>query len=266
MLPALKISTFNFATFAGASALNPMSGITEGSFVHRPLIDLLSDAVRLAGVSHLEQAPPDLRNAAAKASLLHCIFSLECAANCCLASLDYSKRLQVAADRFQVLEKFEFALVHFSEERLDRGRPEVQSVAELLSLRNDYVHPKVRSVPAKHSQSGESLELPEETWPTLGIAKESNRWNYSDAKVGLLAVDAFLTYYLITLSKFTLSQTTTLLLPELIIPSGPQYAFVIEHREALLQAREGMLIPFAFLNLDGPFDSEISYASPTLSN
>ena len=162
-----------------------MSDAPEVTIRNRPFIDLFTDAIRFSGVAHIPSAPADLRTAAAKAAILHCVLSLEAAANSLLADLAYSSRLRDAADRFQTLEKFEFALYHISERVLDRGTQQVRAVAQLLKVRNDYVHPKIRTATGAFSEADQTLHLSEATYDELKISQEPRRWHYDSAKTAL---------------------------------------------------------------------------------
>lgn len=234
-----------------------MSEAFKVTFKSRQFIDLLTDALRFSGVAHMS-APADLRTAAAKASVLHCVFCLEATANSLLSDLDYSSRLREATDRFQTLEKFEFVLYHISQRIMDRGTRQVQAVAQLLKVRNDYVHPKIRSADGAFSEANKTVDYPDEKYDVLGIPVEPRRWHYDSAKLALVTTDNFLRYYLLDLCGFTPPDAMATLLPVLNTPDGPKQVFVVEHRDVLIKAKEGMGLSFAYLDLTREFDSVIT--------
>jgi len=235
-----------------------MTDLVTVTLRQRPFIDLFSDAVRYSGLAHIQSAPADLRAAGAKACVLHCVLSMEGAINGILADLDFSLELKKMADRFQPLEKYEFALSFISEKKLDRGSSVVQSVAQLFRIRNEYVHSKSRSKTGDYSKKERIIDFPHEEFEHVHIPKEPRRWNYGDAKTALGATDSFLTYFFIDLCCWTPRNTMATLLPVLETPEGPKQVFVTEHREVLLRANEGMALPMAFLDLDRPIEEYIT--------
>lgn len=226
-------------------------------FVRRPFEDLLSDAVRLAGLSHMTSLPLDLRNAGAKGSILNSVLALEAAANCLVARFQYSSRMKDMVERFQPLEKFEFVAWHISDDRLDRGREVVQSIAELFALRNEYVHPKVRQVTTAFHQATAQIEQASEQWPTLKISRATQDWEYTSAKRCLVVADDFLSHFLIDLCKFTPKMSQEALFPTVTMPDGEKVITVPENRDILQKAKERMGLSFRFLDLDTAIESYV---------
>lgn len=230
----------------------------------RPFSDLFSDALRHLDIALAGKAPADLRNAAAKACILNCALTFEGVANSLLYDLDYSSRLRDTADRFQPLEKLEFALYHISEKTIDRGMPQVQSITELLKLRNDYVHPKVLHKSGLFSEDSNLVDFEDQAWPILKIPKEPRRWIYEHAKRVVEATDQFLAYFLMDLCGFDQSRAMATLLPALDTPTGPQSVWVVENHRIFKQTREGKGIAFPYLDLDRGFGSVLNdgYGTP----
>lgn len=231
-----------------------MSTNVETTYIARSFIDLLSDAVTLAVLCQDESMSDERQNAVAKASILNCIFSLECAANCCLERMSYSRRMMEKIDRFPPLDKFEFLSIHISDNRFDRGRSEIQNAAELFQIRNEFVHPRKREIPTKFLPDN-ILEFSDAgDWPGLRIAKSPSRWEHLSAQRVLMGADAFLTHFFLDLCEFTPSATTEWLLSGIIVSGKLKQAYPAIHRENLRNARQSMAIPFRFFDLDREFD------------
>ena len=236
--------------------------------LNRPFSDLFSDALRQLDIALAEAAPPDLRNSASKSCILSCALALEAVANSLLNDLDYSKRLRDSADRFQPLEKFEFALYHISEKILDRGAPQVQAIAELFKLRNDFVHPKAVEVTGNLSVPSKLMEFEDEPWPTLKIPREPRRWIYEHAKAVVVATDRFLAYFLLDLSGFDQGRAMATLLPAIDAATGTQSVWVVDNHAVFKKTRDGKEVPFPYLDLDRDFDDYINdgYGTPKKPN
>jgi hypothetical protein len=170
------------------------------TFRYNGVLDLLCDAVfhyRLARAC-TESYP---MNRHARASVLGSALALESAANSLLLSLELGKKFAEELDRLPVLAKFDAYLrLKQTNLRLDRGRSEVQRVQDLVSARNDYVHPKVEGIPTEVSspqEQGDKVQFPlsltGETWKTLKIPKRPMFWSADDARSTLSAAVAFLT-------------------------------------------------------------------------
>ena len=223
----------------------------------RPFTDHLADAIRQSGLARIESAPPDLRNAGAKASILQCVFALEALVNSMIEDLAFSKRLRDAVDRFQALEKYEFCVHHINGLVLDRGSPKVQAVAELFKIRNDYVHPKVSHIEGDFLIDENVMDYPEEVYPHLGIPIESRRWNYGATKSALLATDGFIDHLFFDLLDFEPERIISVLLPLMVTSEGPKFAMVLDNRDAFIKAKERMGLSLRYFSLDRPLNGEI---------
>ncbi len=241
-----------------------MSDAKDIRHLNRPFSDLFSDALRLLDIALAKAAPPDLRNAASKSCILNCALTLEGVANSLLNDLDYSKRLRDSADRFQPLEKFEFALYHISEAILDRGSQQVQAISELFKLRNDFVHPKAFEKIGSFSEATNIMGFEDQRWASLNIPKEPRRWIYEHAKSVVVATDNFLAYYLMDLCKFDQARAMFTLLPALDSENGSKSVWVIENHEVFVRTKEGKGINFPYLDLDREFESFINDAYGTI--
>ncbi len=169
------------------------------TFKYNGVLDLLCDAAfqcRLArGCDNSYQM-----NRHARASILSSALALESAANSLLRSLELSTGFAEELDKLPVLAKFDVYLrCKQTNLQLDRGRMEVQRVRELLRARNDYVHPKVQTIPTDVSspeEQGERLVLPlsltGQMWDAVKIPKRPMFWSADSAQSALSATVGFL--------------------------------------------------------------------------
>ena len=97
---------------------------------------------------------------------------------------------------------------------LDRGRIEVQRISELIKLRDQFVHPKVKAKPFNdlcRDGQGNFVGTPvSELFDGLKIEK-GGPWSKEDAVTVLKAVFAFLNYYFIDLICFSHKKVFSLL-------------------------------------------------------
>lgn len=167
---------------------------------HIAFFDLLGDAV----FQHRHAAESNdsyVSNAFARASVLASALSVECAANCLLATLDLSKSLADEFDKMTPLGKIEAYLRLAGVEQLSRGRVEVAKVVELVKARNEHVHPKAIRMAGRlqSPQDGGTEWLVPMTfqgtnYQNLNIPKQSMLWNASSSLAALEAVAGFYAY------------------------------------------------------------------------
>lgn len=116
----------------------------EDIFISSPVFRLLSDAIMFCFLSR--DCSDDNRHAYARASILNSAFCVEGVANvlllACTSKLtndDFKK-----IDRKSALDKFEdFMSLHYPNKVFERGRTEIQAIAELFTLRDENVHSRI---------------------------------------------------------------------------------------------------------------------------
>ncbi len=202
---------------------------TKDYYHHKVFEELLYDAVLLAYISSDERQKDDSTtrpNSLARASVLSSILTLECAANCCLAALPWSRALLDDVDKLPFLSKFELFLTGLKQQKtLDRGSLSVQHAIELKNLRNRYVHPKVRKFEWKQASEREQVAEIGET-PLLKIPFDVSIWEAAVAISALKATTGFFNYFFLDLCGFDSNTTCEILLGEtdVRIPSRSGYA------------------------------------------
>lgn len=176
-----------------------------GVFRYGAFYDLLADAA----FQHRQAAQATdsyTSNRFARASILAAALSLECAANCLLATLDMPKALLGELDRMTPLGKFDVCLRLRGLPSIAHGTREVQLMAELVKVRNDHVHPRTTSIAAELSspEDGEThwmlpISMEGELWPLLKIPKRPMFWSGSSSESVLLAATDFYRHLFVTL-------------------------------------------------------------------
>ncbi len=138
-------------------------------------------------------------NRYARASIIASVLSIESCANSLLTSLELPKKFLQELDKLPAIGKLETYLRIENKKNIDRGKSETQKVIELIKLRNDFVHPKIKKIESTISpltEDGEFLSLPfsmmPDKWPALNIPKHSMFWSSDTAKI---AVQALLEFY-----------------------------------------------------------------------
>ena len=178
----------------------------------RLFFDLLGDALFFAEQAEAvgrERFHECSRNA--RVSLLSSLTALECAANSLLERLRNGQGFRDDVDKLPFLSKFEL-FVGLSRQGavLDRGRDEVQAIAELKKLRDFLVHPKRKAAPL-HDLGGGVLEQEWPMTPHLKISTWPKTWTDADAIIALRAITRFLNHFFLDLCAFSHHEVVNLL-------------------------------------------------------
>lgn len=213
----------------------------------RNFLDLLCDAAIMAQLSN-DAAENDMAQfSLARGSIMSSVFSLECAANCCIDYLPHGKSFRSDVDKLPFLSKFDMFLgLMFQDQKLDRGSNEVQDVQELKTIRDSLVHPKVK----KHKinkTSPTSGEWIVEDFPRLKITRDITMWQSKDAIVALKAMNTFMNYFFIDCCSFDAMTTCSLLISydEASVPG--KVPIHISHIPELTRAHNDWGIDFKFI-------------------
>lgn len=147
-----------------------------------------------------------------RSSVLNTMLLLESAANCLIDALDLPGQFYTDIERLPFLSKYEYFLNTINPgHKFDRGSKEVQLVSELKSIRDFYVHPKVKK--SKYQ------EISANTWDTdygqtkrLKFPREPSRWSRDNAILALKVVNDFFNKYFMEWCKLTPDAVVDLLL------------------------------------------------------
>jgi hypothetical protein len=160
----------------------------------RTFEDLLYDSVYLlyfAFDTNQDDYEDDVISPFVRSSILNTVLLIECGANCLIDVLDLPGQFYNDIEKLPFLSKFEFFLNRTnSEQPFDRGCKEVQSISELKTIRDFYVHPKVKK--AKYDRIGENA------WNAdfgntnlLGFPRDPRKWRREHAILALSSVNDF---------------------------------------------------------------------------
>lgn len=176
---------------------------------------LLYDAVYMLylGVDlNCDDFTDDVIHTCIRSSILNSMLSIECAATILIHTMDLPKPIYEEIEKLSPLAKFEFFLHRKSPEiSFDRGCKQVQALAELKKMRDDYVHPKVKIK--------EYTECKEGVWVAdlgeskiLKFSKDIDCWKARDAILALKVVNDFFNIYLMDWCRFNKNQIIQLLI------------------------------------------------------
>jgi hypothetical protein len=224
-------------------------------FRYGAFYDLLADAV----FQHRQAAKATDNytiNRFARASVLAATLSIECAANCLLATVDVPKALLGELDRMTPLGKVDVCLRLRGMSSIDYGTHAVQLVAELVKLRNDHVHPKSSTIPAEVSlpEDGDThwllpMSLDGELWPHLKFPKRPMFWSSECSRIALQAVADFYRYLFKTLMGIDDSDLQHMLSSRLEIGESAMVMAVFDEVRFELEGAKEWGVDFGFLGV-----------------
>lgn len=179
-----------------------MSDTWKETWTFNAFASLLSDAIAfdIKAQNDESQDFPTV-NRYAKASFINAAFSIESAANGCIARLQYPEIAIDQIDRATVIDKFDILYQVNSGRKVDRGSKPFQCVCEIINLRNCYVHPKLDKIQLTISQfedKDRTYEQPEEhTKETqfLKIPRKFDIWTGKESRVVVKETIGFLNHF-----------------------------------------------------------------------
>lgn len=233
----------------------PKSFEIPGEYRYIAFFELLTDAI----IQYREAGNTDdsfRMNRFARASILASALSVECVANCLLISLDTSRRLSEELDRMSPLSKIEVYLKLNAKPALDRGDLKVSKISDLISARNDFVHPKVKGIPAK-------MNLPQDAgreWifpfsidgvhhSQLSIPKVPLFWSAQNAFEALKSISEFYRYLFCTLLNFDHKEMHDLLISRIQAAGVHMPAVYDEVRNLIHSAKEIDGVDFSYFGI-----------------
>lgn len=195
-------------------------------------------------------------NRYARSSVIASALSIECAANCLLGSAELPTALLNDLDRLSPLSKIDSALRLKAISKLDRGRNEIQKVAELIKARNEYVHPRattIRAGIALPEDAGKDwlfpMTLEGENWTALGIPKKSMFWSKNSSLAALKAISEFFKYVFVELLNAS-DDDLHHILPALMQLGDVQILAVFEEFRSELKSALEFDVDFSFFGLN----------------
>jgi hypothetical protein len=171
--------------------------LDESVFHAKNFEHLLYDSINLLYMSHdidRETDEHDLERACARASIINTLLLFECAANCLVSALSFSRGLADDVDKLPFLSKFELCAGRIpGAQILDRGRIEVAAVVELKALRDAYVHPKVKKQKLVQVSEGH-YETESKKTSQLSLSYNPAGWRREAAVSAARAANSFFNY------------------------------------------------------------------------
>jgi hypothetical protein len=189
--------------------------IEDNEHYLRTFEDLLYDSVYLlyfAFDTNQDEYEDDVISPFIRSSILNSILLIECGANCLIDALNLTSQHYKDIEKLPFLSKFELFLNQVNSNQLfDRGCKEVQSLSDLKSIRDFYVHPKVKK--AKYVAIGMN------EWDAnfgctniLKFPREPRKWKREHAILALKSVNDFYNKFFLEWCKFNADTVVDLLL------------------------------------------------------
>jgi hypothetical protein len=228
-----------------------MGASQEGIYHLRGFEDLIYDAVHLLYLAHdvdVENDQDLYERTYIRTSILNTLLLFECGANCCLEALDLSGVLKNDLDKLPFLSKYEFFLSRRRPvAQFDRGSKEVQAVAELKKVRDDYVHPKVKK--QRYSVDDDfDCGGPDFGHTTiLKIPLDPRRWDTTHAVRSLKSANDFFNTFFLSWCGFDTDTVCELLLGSDSVSIPSKSSIGIDCTEGLSRAVREWGIDFKFI-------------------
>lgn len=222
--------------------------IQDETYYSRKFLALFWDAIRLARMAQETQENDETELSCARASIMNSIFSLECAANCCIDILPSGDSFKKDIDKLPFLSKFEtFLSIIFKDKTIDRGKIEVQAIHELKTIRDSFTHPKIKKAKLTTTDENEIKLKPGAGYITniLGTGHTKTKaydfgctqylniprniaWQAEDAILVLHAVTRFMNYFFIDLCSYDSDTISAILVSHenVCIPSNVGYDLI----------------------------------------
>lgn len=146
-----------------------------------------------------------------RSSIMSTSLLFECAANCCIDTLDFKGDFAKDVDKLAFLSKFELFLSKIKPDcKFDRGCKVVQGAQEIKGIRDSYVHPKVKKYRSEHPNIFPLNEASET--PFLKIPRQMKFWKKEHSIKVLKAANAFFNAYFLEWCAFDTNTVCGILL------------------------------------------------------
>jgi hypothetical protein len=137
------------------------------------------------------------KNILSKSAIIHCGLVIESLANSLISNLQLQSKFENSIEKLDTIAKLEmFYMIWKSSPGMDRGKKCFQVFQELITIRNNYVHPKKYINEAKEDENGNYAILIKDKFTILEITKDTNLWTDKDALKCLNEMLMSLDYYI----------------------------------------------------------------------
>ena len=235
----------------------------EAQTFERPFCDILADAIRfnIFANCNVDSLPIDLIGANCKASILHSVLSIESLANCLVSSLALGKKLHEGVEKMRSVDKINLFLRMNHCDELDFGVEPNQSISQLISVRNDYVHPKALGYKDSVSEEEMLVERESKEYKVLGLPKDPFRWHVNHSTEVLRVVDKFFSHVFIEKLKWEPEQVAFHTQGVIWLGSKYQVTFRKENLDIFLDVKESknLKLDYMFFPPDGFDNYSVQY-------
>jgi hypothetical protein len=142
-----------------------------------------------------------------RSAIVSSVVSLECAANICIDDLELPEDIYVQIEKFAIPAKFDYFAHVRSGRLIDKSKAEYSFLKTIISIRNDYVHPKV-----------ETGSLDRQAFDVFyGIKKPSlfdndiRKWGKREAEIIIDSGIKFLNYFFLEVCGMSRGMVTNML-------------------------------------------------------
>lgn len=162
-----------------------------------PFYPNLCTAIKLADLSKNAE-DKDVEHTLAKSAIIHCCFVIEAIANSLISNIGFQTKFEDSIEKLDPIAKLEFfSYAWKGRTKLDRGSTHIQVLQELISIRNNYVHPKKQTTTADRNENGDYVIEIKGVYNQLKIAKDYHLWNCQNAKTCIEKLLSALDYFII---------------------------------------------------------------------
>lgn len=170
-----------------------------------PFYMALDEAIKMTFLLKNEENI-SLENSISKSAILNCTIVIEAFANSLISNLELPLVYEKSIEKLDSISKIQtFYMIWQKNPSLDRGAKCVQVFQELISIRNDYVHPKKYKLSVSEDINGNYIIPIEGKYNILQIPKNSNVWNAENAMCCMNALleslDSFIMDILVLCNK-----------------------------------------------------------------
>ena len=207
----------------------------------QPLYPLILCTVRLLKAA--QAASGSNGNALSRACILHCTLIVEALANSLLHALGLESALYEDLEQLRTFAKLQLYSRRAGGATFSRGSRTGQLLADLIKLRNDYVHPKVANEEDVEFKENAYFVSPDGKHLALDIPKNPEVWMHRDAerafRLTMEAVDG----YLMDDVRICNRLVERIMLHHVIEPEGKPVLVTVNEKPWELILPQGMVLP-----------------------
>jgi len=174
-------------------------------FKNKKYMTLLFDSLMTFSIAN--QADSRHAGPLYRSSIVSSVVSLECAANICISSLGLPPEIYLQVEKFSIQGKFDFYAYTRKGVYIDKTRNEYALLRSIVSIRNDYVHPKIESTKPEDYLTDVSYGKKK----AFDFDNDIRVWGQKEAILIIEAGIVFMNYFFCELCGFSSGMVTTLL-------------------------------------------------------